>query len=92
MGIDALDITFRLEKRFGIKTSRDDLKAFENTDWSAFTAGFLHDLICEKLRQAKRPIPRSTWNGVRLDIARGIGISPLLIRREQRLIQDLGMS
>lgn len=52
MGIDALDLVFRLEKRFGITISRDEAQA------SCFhTVGDIHRYLISKLRNEVQHVP-----------------------------------
>ena len=91
MGIDALDLAFRLEKRFGVRIRPGDcLPIFQAR--RDLTVGGLHEVVCRRLREEGRPVPFASWNGVRLEVGKALGVSPLVIRRSSRLIADLGMS
>ncbi|MEX0717933.1 MAG: hypothetical protein WD066_15165 [Planctomycetaceae bacterium] len=98
MGIDFLDIRFRLEKRFEVRLDRHSETALLATFEAAspeerdFTAGALHDWICEECRRAGRPVPTSSWTRVKLTLAEVLLIAPHEIRRDSRLVRDLGMS
>lgn len=95
MGIDILDMSFRIEKEFGIRLSADQFTKIaiprENEFWD-LCAGDLHNLICRELRARSKPVPFSSWNRVRLLLARVGSIDPRMITRESRLYRDLGFS
>ena len=91
MGIEMLDIVFRLERRFGVRLEPsyfDYLRELGRTD---ITAGELFEAVGDRLRAVGRPVPANCWNGVRLELANVLLVSPLSIRRESRLHGDLGM-
>ncbi len=56
------------------------------------TVGDLHELVVCKMREAGRVASFGSWNGVRLEVGRCLNVSPLRIRRDSRLVADLGMS
>ena len=101
MGIDMLDFTFRIEKRFGIKTNpRDDYRILEQ--WAVerrphmkpydLTAGELHDWVVKLCEARGVKVPRSSWNRVRLELAKVVGKPPQIIHRETMVVRDLGFS
>lgn len=92
MGLDMMDIVFRLERRFGVRleiANFDHLRDPRRTD---LTAGELFDVVSSSIQAVGRPVPANCWNGVRLELAKVLYVSPLGIRRESRLSGDLGMS
>ena len=98
MGIDFLDIVFRLERSFAVKIPRGRLYwtreqvnrgDFPNTDP---TAGEIHARMCELLREQNRPVPSESWQRVCRCIGDCLGIGPDTIRPEHHLIGELGAS
>jgi hypothetical protein len=92
MGVDALDICFRLEKSFGIRKikSSDFDRLFEGGK-ADFSAGELHEWVMMICREAHVKVPPSSWHRVQFVLARALGKSPKIIRRETLVIRDLGM-
>ena len=114
MGLDALDIIFRLEKSFGTMIPRG--RVFEEPSRPTFgfpvkvagmaaadvpmpekdrgrlydlTAGQIHDRLCELMREQGKAVPYSSWHRVKKCLTDALGVSPKLIRRDSRLVQDL---
>jgi hypothetical protein len=88
MGIDFQDVSFRLEKLFGVR--------IEAADWQSafqgkmdFTVGELHDLVVAKCKSQGVKVPRSSWNRVRVALCQVSGTSPKKMRRETLLLKDL---
>ena len=93
MGIDLLDICFRIEKRYHVTLDAADLLSLVNREPPTdITAGDLHFLVGAKLREAGRPVPRSLWNGIRIALAEGLGVTPMDIKPGSWLIKELGMT
>lgn len=87
-----LDIVFRLERRFGVRLESADFEFMHAPGRTDITAGELFEALCSRFRAVGRPVPVNCWNGVRLELANVLLVSPLSIRRETKLIGDLGMS
>ena len=98
MGIDCLDIVFRLEKEFGLMFHRGQLGWPEDDarrrkpPLSGFTAGQLHEQVCNVLSRQGLEIPPDSWVRVRGCIATALQLKPEQVRREDRLIEDLGVT
>ncbi len=94
MGVDFFDIQFQLEKRFDFKIFPADFQELFPQVMKrvppGWTAGDVYALVCRKIEASGRPIPYSCWNGVRLVLARPLGVKLLSIRRESLLKDDLG--
>lgn len=100
MGVDLLDFTFRIERRFGIKTNRDDYRLLD--EWALqrrpeskphdLTAGELHDWVVKLCEARGVKVPHSSWNGVKLELAKVVGKPPQVIHRETLIVRDLGFS
>jgi acyl carrier protein len=94
MGLDALEIRFRLEKQFGIEIRGPGLnEAFH-------TAGGLAELVWQKLQGpsvtdrptgAEQFTREECWQDVREVLADVLVIKPDQIRPDSHLIDDLGM-
>jgi hypothetical protein len=91
VGVDWLDIRFRLERRFDVRIEHADFDHLRGRSRADLTAGELFEVVCVRLRSAGRPVPPSAWNGVRLELAQALNVSPLGIRRGSWLAGDLGM-
>ncbi|MCA9068990.1 MAG: hypothetical protein KDA84_08710 [Planctomycetaceae bacterium] len=91
MGVDWLDIQFRLERRFDIKLNRMDLERLWDEERQDLTAGDLLSLVSDTLQTQNRKVSFSAWTRVRLEVAIALGVSPQKIHRESWLIADLGM-
>ena len=92
MGVDLLDVTFRVEDQFGVKLDNSDWESlFGHRTTFDVSAGELHFLVGAKLGEAGKPVPRSCWNGIRLVLAKTLGIPPNRIKPESRLVRDLSM-
>lgn len=93
MGLDLLDLTFRLEKAFGIKVAQADLLKLESGrfPWDV-TAGELHLWVVQICNERGVKFPPSSWNRVRLELAKVVGKPPQVIRRETLVVRDLGFS
>jgi acyl carrier protein len=94
MGLDALEIRFRLEKRFGIEIRGPRLNVVFQT------AGSLSEFVWQKLQGpsvteppvgAERFTREECWAEVRDILADVLVIKPDQICPESRLIDDLGM-
>ena len=93
MGMDLLDLTFRLEKSFGFKTTTDDFRTLDSGrhPWGV-TAGELHLWVVQLCNDRGVKVPPSSWNRVRLELAKVAGKPPQIIRREALIVRDLGFS
>lgn len=92
MGVDWLDIRFRIERRYGVRFERDDFTHRPNIRTNDITAGELFAVVAEKLQASGRRVPASCWNGVRLEVGEALSVSPLTIRSGTLLIAELGMA
>ena len=100
LGLDYLDLTFRIEKRFGIKINRDDHRTLEQ--WAVerrphmkphdLSAGEVHDWVVKLCEDRGVKVPHSSWNRVKLELARIVGKPPQNIRRETLVVRDLRFS
>lgn len=96
MGIDYLDIAFRIEKEFGVITrgkldfSADPVEGRGRNQRSSVTAGALHDRVCDLLRAEGRAAPEDSWPRLQACISEALGVPLTEIRRESRLVKDLG--
>ena len=93
MGLDLLDFTFRIEKSFGLKLDRriawEHLPKRKPADW---TIEELHDWVVQLCVDQSIPVPRSSWNRIKLVLVDVTGKSPKLIRRGTFVVRELGFS
>jgi hypothetical protein len=100
MGIDYLDIHFRLEKALGIRLpptslywSRQEREAGSvNTGKHDVTAGEVHTNLCEALVELGHEVPANSWEIVRACLGEALGFPPGEVKPEHWLIRDLGAS
>ncbi len=95
MGIDLLDVAFRLERRFGVKISRDQLsKMVVRNDPPDLIVGDLFDFI-------RAGIPQcgvvdldldadALWAMFQREISDGLGVDIEAVTKEKGFIHDLG--
>lgn len=89
MGVDMLDFTFRIEKRFEIKINRDDYRIVE--EWATerrpksrphdLTAGELHDWVVKLCEARGIIVPYSSWNRVKVELSKTVGKRPQVVHR-----------
>lgn len=93
MGLDFLDVSFEIEKQFGVRIVPADL--IESSEWDAAkkdcTAGGLHRIICQKCEAEGIPVPRSSWNRMRIALMKSAGIDADEVKEGAWLIHDLDM-
>jgi hypothetical protein len=93
MGIDALDLCFRLEKHFGIRITAKDFEMLHARPdaWDP-TAGEVHAWIVKLCATCNVRVPWSSWNRVRLALANVVRKPPQFIKRDTHLIRDSDFS
>jgi len=95
MGIDMLDLMFRLEKQFHIPIEWEPLErvAQRFSPWD-LAAGDIHRVVCDTYVAAGAAVPASSWRRVKLVIihCRPGPISPTRITPHTRLVADLGFT
>ncbi len=95
MGIDMLDLMFRLEKQFHVPIEWEPLeriaKRFSPND---ITAGDVHRVVCDTCRDAGVAVPASSWHRVKLAIIHSCPrpVSPTRITPHTRLYAELGFT
>ena len=97
MGIDGLDIMFRIEKAFGIRIPRGRIYWSEEQRQlkrlpmaTGLTIGDIHRRTCELLAEMNVPVPDDSWERVTQCVGGALSISPTTIRPQDRLMEDLG--
>ena len=95
MGIDILDINFRLEKAFSLRMPWGQLVWREqNRDKHHIridpTVGEIYLYICEMLRGKEIPIPEDSWDRVVRCISDALGVDRSNIHPHSHLVKDLG--
>ena len=92
MGVDFLDMVIELERLFTVRIEPDDLHSiWMISDRKDCTAGELHDLVCRKCISCGVPVPRSSWNRVKIALVKSAGVKPSEITRDKWLRRDLQM-
>lgn len=100
MGIDLLDLMFRLENRFGIKIPRQrthDLLEQGNTAdppegaWTDFRVSELVALVESLVAEQHPEIEQDVFAGVRMEIVACLQVEEQYVTPEAWLIRDLGM-
>jgi hypothetical protein len=94
--MDLLDFIVRIEKRLGFKIDRADVGMLDPL-WAGrkppdVTAGELHQWVVKLLEARAVAVPHSSWNAVRLELAKVLCKPPQIIRRDTFLVRDLGFS
>jgi acyl carrier protein len=101
VGIDALDLVFRLEKAFDFKMPRREAASLY---WSAeqirskaprpndATIGQIHERLCEILKRQGRAVPVDSWQRVQRTVSECLFIPIDQVRAESRFVQDLDAS
>lgn len=89
MGVDFLDIQFRLEKVFGFEDLGRSYADFLESKGVGVTAGDLHDFVCSRLVEEGRP-PHGSWPRLKILLHDALGAKPAEVCRGSRLMADLG--
>jgi hypothetical protein len=90
MGMDLIDLTFRLEKSFGIAIDGRDWETLPKRIPFEVTAGEMHDWVVELCGLRGVEIPWSSWNRIRLELSHVVNMPPNQIRRASLLVRALG--
>jgi hypothetical protein len=94
MGVDFLDVSFEIEKQFGVRIEPADI--VESPEWDAAkkdcTAGGLHRIICRKCEAENIPVPRGSWNRMRIALMKSLVVGADEIKSDAWLIHDLDMA
>jgi hypothetical protein len=89
MGIDFLDLEFRLERAFEVKLARTWIESAGDPARRDVQVGRIHAHVCTVLRNAGRSIPHSSWHRVQLCVAQVVKVPPATVRPESWL-KELG--
>ena len=92
MGLDFVDFTLRIEKSFRIHVGPGDYDRLPKRKRFEMTAGELHEWVVELCKEKRANVPWSSWNRVRLELARVVGKPPRLIHRGTFIVKELGFS
>jgi hypothetical protein len=95
MGIDLPDVAFRLERRSGVKISRDQLfKMIMRNDPPDLIVGDLFDFIRGEIPQFGVVDldldAHALWPMFQREISNGLGVDIEAVTKEKGLIHDLG--
>jgi len=92
MGFQLLDMTFRSEKRFGVKLKeRDFVRLTGISATHVPTVGDFHNWVCQSCREQGVPIPHGSWRRIKLIIVDVTGTPPSKIRKESLLNSEIGI-
>jgi len=103
MGLDLLDLSYHLERSFGVRLTTDDWTALwmaETGGERDFTMAQVYDLILERLEReapAQREALQVTWDResvwaeVSKTFAECLGVDLEEVTPDARLVGDLGM-
>lgn len=93
VGMDDLDIVFRLERQFSVKLKLAALGPhFCRRTPPDLSAGELHDWVVAQCVAQGKPVPHSSWRRVKVVLLDAIAARPSTVRRDSLLRADLGMS
>ena len=95
MGIDLLDVAFRLERRFGVRISRDQFsKMVLRSDPPDIIVGELFELIRNEIPRAEvldlDLDSGAVWPIFQREISDALGVDLEEVTKEKGLIHDLG--
>jgi hypothetical protein len=97
MGIDGLDIIFRLERAFNVTIPAgriywsDEQRRLNKFDRrTTVTVGEMHHRMCDLLREMKHSVPDNSWDRVAKCVGDALQVAPTSIKPQDRLIEDLG--
>jgi hypothetical protein len=94
MGIDSLDILFRLEKSFNVKIARGDterlLAQAVTPGKTGVRCGDIHVMVLKLCAEQGLPVPSSSWTRVKLCIMHGCRAKAKKVRRDAWLVDDVG--
>lgn len=96
MGVDLLDVLFRLERVFGVRIARADfLKLFHRHRPPDATVGELFDLVASHARHAgvadEELDAAFFWPRFRQVLADALGLDPDEIAKDRWFFRDLGV-
>lgn len=97
MGLDFLDLIFRLERQFGTKISRSQLDAMiRDRDPPDMLAGELFEYVRKKARPGgvydEEMDAESLWPMFQLAVSDSMGVHVDEVTEDKWLIRELGMS
>ena len=92
MGVDFLDLQFRLERSFALKLPSGWLDAIADPVRRDVQAGPIHAMIRRSFADDGRPLPPSAWHRVKLCIAQAGGCSPWKVGEQTWLVKELGFA
>ena len=89
--MDALEVSMKLEKQFGITIGRFDWDRihYHETPLDT-TAGELHEWVTHLCAEQDVDVPPSSWHRVQAILVDVCNVSPRRVRRESWLKRDLG--
>jgi hypothetical protein len=96
LGIDILDLVFRLERRFGTKISRSDLdELIGANDPPDILVGALFDFVRKRANPSgvfdEEMDAESLWPIFRREVSDSLGVEEDEVTKDKWLIRELGM-
>ena len=100
MGIDLLDLTFRIEREFDIRLYREDLMRLLNQGntadppkgaWTDIRVTDYAGLVEAAIQQQHSQPQRDTYGRVKQHIVECLGVDELEVSPEAWIVRDLGM-
>ncbi len=92
MGLDLLDFSLHIETSFGVKIGQSDYPKLVRSSTTDLTAGELHAWVVRLCNDRGIPVPPSSWNRVKLALARVTNKSPRIIHPNTWIMKELGFS
>lgn len=94
MGFEILDLHFQIERQLGVALRWEDYPAEAYRVPGFVTAGLVSDLVQAKLKAHRhaegKPVQSDIWPQMQRIIAEVVAMNPADVRRESRLVDDLG--
>ncbi len=97
MGIDILDVIYRLERRFGIVMRREDwIELMRKNGIADIPVGDLFALIKDRIRSSNAMDDEIdadwTWPAFQIEISHALGVEPDEVQPDRWIVGDLGAS
>ncbi len=90
MGLEFLDLTFRLERDFAVALPKRSFLQEADVYRRDIRAEQVHEGIRTFLKHSSFPIPEDSWQRIQKSIAGTVGLKPEQVMRDSWLIKDLG--
>jgi len=99
MGMDLLDLVFRLEREFDVELSHDSFAVLVRNAVKATQPGEAIDIevvdimvwVADRLHAEGKPVPPDLFPRIRVHICDVLGVGEDQVTKRARLVADLGM-